>query len=86
MFDPLPEIADQFGRGAGTVGELQLLQLPQLQQVRQSAWSQLWAACKQESTLEGVSHRRRTNTEEKAKVVAAVWGMEIIQFHAELQI
>ena len=25
-------------------------------------------------------HRRRTNTEEKAKVVAAVWGTEFLQF------
>ena len=27
-------------------------------------------------------HRRRINTEEKAKVVAAVWGTEFIQFLA----
>ena len=30
------------------------------------------------------SHRRRINTEEKAKVVAAVWGIELIQFLAGL--
>ena len=29
-------------------------------------------------------HRRRINTEEKAKVVAAVWGTEFIQFLAAL--
>ena len=31
-----------------------------------------------------MAHRRRINTEEKAKVVASVWGTEIIQFHATL--
>ena len=31
-------------------------------------------------------HRRRINTEEKAKVVAAVWGTEMIKFLAALQI
>ena len=31
-------------------------------------------------------HRRRINTEEKAKVVAAVWGTEFIQFLAALAI
>ena len=36
--------------------------------------------------LEGSPHRRRTNTEEKAKVVAAVWGKEFIQFLAALSI
>ena len=30
--------------------------------------------------------RSRKKTEEKAKVVAAVWGTEFIQFHAALQI
>ena len=30
----------------------------------------------------GKKHRRRINTEEKAKVVAAVWGTEFIQFLA----
>ena len=34
----------------------------------------------------GWSHRRGIKTEEKAKVVAAVWGREFIQFHAALQI
>ena len=29
-------------------------------------------------------HRRMINTEEKAKVVAAAWGMELIQFLAAL--
>ena len=29
-------------------------------------------------------HRRRINTEEKAKVVAAAWGTEFIQFLAAL--
>ena len=29
---------------------------------------------------EGSDHRRRIETEEKAKVVAAVWGTEFIQF------
>ena len=28
----------------------------------------------------GNSHRRRIKTEEKAKVVVAVWGIELIQF------
>ena len=32
------------------------------------------------------AHRRRIYTEEKAKVVAAVWGTELIQFLATLQI
>ena len=31
-------------------------------------------------------HSRRINTEEKGKVVAAVWGIEFIQFVAELAI
>ena len=31
-------------------------------------------------------HRRRIKTEEKAKVVAGVWGTEFIQFHAALAI
>ena len=35
----------------------------------------------------GAHHTRRMiNTEEKAKVVAAVWGTEFIQFHAELAV
>ena len=32
------------------------------------------------------NYRRRIKTEEKAKVVATVWGTELIQFHAELAI
>ena len=32
------------------------------------------------------SHRRRIFTEEKAKVVAAVWGTEFIQFLAALAV
>ena len=31
-----------------------------------------------------VHHRRRIKTEEKAKVVVAVWGTELIQFIATL--
>ena len=31
-------------------------------------------------------HRRRIKTEEKTKVVAAVWGAELIQFLATLDI
>ena len=31
-------------------------------------------------------HRRRIKTEEKAKVVAAVWGTELIHVHAALKI
>ena len=31
-------------------------------------------------------HRRRIKTEEKAKIVAAVWGAEFIQFLAALAI
>ena len=31
-------------------------------------------------------HRRRIKTEEKAKVVAAVWGTELIQFLAALAV
>ena len=31
-------------------------------------------------------HRRRINTEEKAKVVAAVWGTEFLQFLAALAV
>ena len=34
----------------------------------------------------GREHIRRTYTEEKAKVVAAVWGKELIQFLAILAI
>ena len=34
----------------------------------------------------GLEHRRRINTEEKATVVAAVWGTEFIQFLALLAI
>ena len=30
--------------------------------------------------------KKKKQTEEKAKVVAAVWGMEFIKFHAALQI
>ena len=32
------------------------------------------------------THRRRINKEERAKVVAAVWGTEFIQFLAVLAI
>ena len=32
------------------------------------------------------NHRRRINTEEKTKVVAAVWGTEFIKFPAALAI
>ena len=32
------------------------------------------------------SHKRRINTEEKAKVVAAVWGTELLQFLAVIAI
>ena len=32
------------------------------------------------------NHRRRTKTEEKAKVVASVWGKELIQFLAALAV
>ena len=31
-------------------------------------------------------HRRRINTDEKAKVVAAAWGIELIQFIAALAV
>ena len=34
--------------------------------------------------VEHTLHRRRIKTEETAKVVAAVWGTELIQFHAAL--
>ena len=34
----------------------------------------------------GLSHRRKMYTEEKAKVVASVWGTEFIQFHSAQQI
>ena len=33
-----------------------------------------------------VQHRRRIKTEEKAKIIAAVWGTEWIQFLAALAI
>ena len=36
--------------------------------------------------IKHVEHRRKMKTEEKAKVVAAVWGMELIQFLAALDI
>ena len=36
--------------------------------------------------IQSENHRRRINTEEKAKVVAAVWGTELIQFLAALAI
>ena len=36
--------------------------------------------------LESFFHRRRIKTEEKSKVVAAVWGTELIQFLASLAI
>ena len=35
-------------------------------------------------SIVGYTHRRRIKTEEKAKVVAAVWGTELIQFFATL--
>ena len=31
-------------------------------------------------------HRRRIKTEEKAKIVAAVWGAELIKFRAALAV
>ena len=37
-------------------------------------------------TAEGGIHIRRVKTEEKAKVVAAVWGTEFIQFLAALAV
>ena len=39
--------------------------------------------CSHRDTIE---HRRKIYTEEKSKVVAAVWGTELIQFLAALQI
>ena len=36
--------------------------------------------------VDHLGHRRRIKTEEKAKVVAAVWGTELIQFLAALAI
>ena len=36
--------------------------------------------------LQLVYHRRRMKTEEKAKVVAAVWGTEFMEFLATLAI
>ena len=36
--------------------------------------------------IENVIHKRRIKTEEKAKVVAVVWGTELIQFLVELDI
>ena len=36
--------------------------------------------------VKGCSHRRRINTEEKAKVVAAAWGTELTPFLAALAI
>ena len=36
--------------------------------------------------LIGPNHRRRIKTEDKAKVVAAAWGTELIQFLAALAI
>ena len=38
----------------------------------------------QSNMLFSVNHRRRINTEEKAKVVAAAWGKEFFQFLAIL--
>ena len=37
-------------------------------------------------TLIEVKHRRRIKTEEKAKVVASVWGEEFIQFLAAIAV
>ena len=37
-------------------------------------------------TLSTATHRRKIKTEEKAKVIAAVWGKEMIQFLAALAI
>ena len=36
------------------------------------------------ATIVSKQHRRKINTEEKAKVVDAVWGTAFIQFLAEL--
>ena len=36
--------------------------------------------------MQQLSHRRRIITEEKAKIVAAVWGTELIQFLAAITI
>ena len=38
------------------------------------------------SGIGGTAYRRRIKTEEKARVVAAVWGTELIQFIAALTI
>ena len=38
------------------------------------------------SVLIPCSHRRKINTEEKAKVVASVWRAEFIQFLAALAV
>ena len=35
---------------------------------------------------EGITHRRRMETEEKAKVDASVWGAKFIQFLAALAV
>ena len=40
----------------------------------------------QNKSFEMTLYRRRINTEERAKVVAAVWGTELIQFLARLDI
>ena len=38
------------------------------------------------AALDRYDHRRRIKTEEKAKVVATVWGIKFIQFFAALAI
>ena len=48
----------------------------------ESRWRrEAWEFIRQVSSMQ-----QNKQTEEKAKVVAAVWGMELIQFHAPLQI
>ena len=41
---------------------------------------------KEEAFMADLAQRRRIKTDEKAKVVAAVWGTELIQFLAALDI
>ena len=50
---------------------------------RPTGYEPAWDHCL--TTLE-LKHRRRIKTEERAKVVTAVWGTELLQFLAALAI
>ena len=54
----------------------------------QLALTSWWQICPRQINFYSFqgTHRRRMETEAKAKVVASVWGAKLVQFHAALAV